>query len=56
MPEPHIKLKRVYQPAFTEPLAEGSEFWVMDRHEGWLLIQVSGAQEGWVPAADVVVF
>lgn len=45
-----------YQPAFTKPLGEGTEFQVVDRRGDWLLIQLPSGPEGWIPSADAVTF
>lgn len=45
-----------YEPAFTQPLSEGTEFQVVERRGRWLLIRLPGAQEGWVTQTDVVTF
>ena len=43
-----------YQPAFTDPLNEATEFVVIDHRSGWVLARFSGAQEGWLPEKDIV--
>ena len=45
-----------YEAAFTEPLAEATEFQVVERRGGWILIRLAAAQEGWVEQDDVVTF
>ena len=45
-----------YEPAFTAPFAEGTEFLVVERRGDWLRVQLAGSQEGWLKAADVVVY
>jgi tetratricopeptide (TPR) repeat protein len=45
-----------YEPAFTQPLSEGTEFQVLERRAAWLLIRLPGAKEGWVPAERTVVY
>jgi hypothetical protein len=45
-----------YAPAFTQPLREGTEFLVSEHRDDWLLIQLPGDQEGWVPREDVVLY
>jgi hypothetical protein len=45
-----------YEPAFTEPLAEGTEFRLVDRRGDWLLARMPGGQEGWVPEDSVVLY
>ncbi len=37
-----------YEPAFTEPIGEGTEFRVLKRRGKWLLIRLAGNQEGWI--------
>lgn len=38
-----------YDPAFTAPLKEGTEFQVVERRGAWLQIQLPGGQRGWLP-------
>lgn len=45
-----------YEPAFTEPLAEGAEFTVLDRRGAWLLIRLATGFEGWVKEEEAVVY
>lgn len=47
-----------YQPAFTEPLVEGTEFTVVDRRGSWLLIRLlgDGAREGWIEDKSAAVY
>ncbi|HLA85445.1 MAG TPA: tetratricopeptide repeat protein [Thermoguttaceae bacterium] len=47
-----------YQPAFTNPLVEGTEFTVVDRRGNWLLIRLpgDGAHEGWIESRSAVVY
>ena len=45
-----------YQPAFTKPLDEGTEFQVLEQRSGWIQLRLDGAQVGWVPSKDVVVY
>ncbi|MBP85101.1 MAG: hypothetical protein CMJ64_00015 [Planctomycetaceae bacterium] len=45
-----------YEAAFTEPLAEATEFVVSDQRNGWVLVRLTGAQEGWVRADAVVIY
>jgi len=42
-----------FAPAFTEPLPEGTEFTVLDRRDGWLLIRLPNGPEGWVATPSV---
>jgi tetratricopeptide (TPR) repeat protein len=45
-----------YAPAFTKPLAEGTEFTVVDERGGWLLVQLADGPQGWIPSRDAVIF
>jgi len=45
-----------YQPAFTKPLAEGTDFLVLEQRRGWLLGRFGDSQEGWVPQSRSVVY
>jgi len=45
-----------YEPAFTEPLTEGVEFRRVEFRGGWLLVRLSGNEEGWVREDDVVLY
>jgi tetratricopeptide (TPR) repeat protein len=45
-----------YDPAFTEPLKEGTEFRVLERRGTWLQIQLPNGIAGWVPQAAVTTF
>ena len=45
-----------YQPAFTQPLADGAEFTVLDSHGDWLFIRLPGNQEGWIKKDAAVVY
>jgi len=47
-----------YQPAFTDPLVEGTEFTVVDRRGDWLLIRLpgDGIREGWIESNAAVVY
>ena len=45
-----------YQPAFTKPLDEGTEFQVLDQRNGWTHMRLEGSQDGWVPSKDVTVY
>jgi len=47
-----------YQPAFTDPLVEGTEFSVVDRRGNWLLIRLpgDGNREGWIEQNTAVVY
>jgi hypothetical protein len=45
-----------YQPAFTEPLTEGTEFDLVERRGEWSLIRVPGGGEGWVEDETIVLY
>lgn len=45
-----------YQPAFTKPLEDGTEFSVCERRGDWLLIRLPGNQEGWIKDSAAVVY
>ena len=45
-----------YEPAFTEPLKEGTEFTLESRRGDWLLVRIAGNQEGWLPERSVVLY
>ncbi len=45
-----------YEQAFTVPLAEGTEFELLERRDDWLLIHVSQAGKGWIPAYSAAVY
>lgn len=45
-----------YQPAFTKPLDEGTEFQVLDQRNGWTHLRLGGEQDGWVPSKAVTVY
>lgn len=45
-----------YEPAFNQPLTDGTEFVVKSQQAGWVQIQVTGAGEGWVPERDCVIY
>lgn len=45
-----------YQPAFTDPLGAGTEFVVLEQRNNWVRVRLDGAEDGWVPRADVVVY
>jgi hypothetical protein len=47
---------RGYEPAFTEPLAEGDEFRLVERRGDWLLIRMPGGPEGWVDKDAVATY
>ncbi len=43
-----------YEPAFTEPLTEGTEFRLVEDRGDWVLIRLAGGEEGWVQREEVV--
>ena len=45
-----------YEPAFTEPLAEGAEFRLVERRGSWLLVRLPGGQEGWLESEAVALY
>ena len=45
-----------YEPAFTEPLTEGSEFRLIERRGAWSLIRLPGGEEGWVEDETIVLY
>jgi hypothetical protein len=45
-----------YEPALTAPLSEGTEFLVLERRGGWLLVRLAGGQEGWLPEKAAVLY
>ena len=45
-----------YAEAFTKPLPEGAEFLLQERRGDWILIELPGAQEGWIQAVNAVVY
>ena len=44
------------EPAFTEALAEGTEFQLVGRRNAWLLIRIAAGKEGWVEEETVVLY
>ena len=45
-----------YAPAFTKALPEGSEFRSLEGRGDWVLIELPGAQQGWIRMDNVVVY
>ena len=45
-----------YEPAFTKPLTEATEFELIEQRDTWLHIRLSGSQEGWIPRQSAVLF
>lgn len=45
-----------YAPALNKPLPEGSEFRLLESRDDWIMIELPGAHQGWVPTAATVVY
>ena len=45
-----------YDPAFTEPIAQRTEFTVRDKRGQWILAEFTGGESGWIPTSDAVVY
>lgn len=45
-----------YEPAFTKPLIEGTEFTVIQKQNDWLNIQIAGSGEGWISKNECVTY
>lgn len=45
-----------YEPAFTQPLAEGTEFTVLQEQNEWLNIQIADSGEGWISKSECVTY
>jgi hypothetical protein len=45
-----------YEPAFTQPLSEGTEFRVVEVRSGWLNARISEDQTGWIRQRDAQLF
>ncbi len=45
-----------YQPAFTAPLEEGTEFVVLERRGSWLRLRLPNGLEGWIEETAAVVY
>ena len=45
-----------YQPAFTQPLAEATEFTLLERRSDWLHVRLSTGQAGWIPIRSAGVY
>ena len=41
-----------FEPAFTEPLLEGAEFWILERRGDWIRVRVGGDLDGWIPLSS----
>lgn len=46
---------RSFEPAFSDPLVDGTELIVLERRDDWLRVRVGSELEGWLPADEVVV-
>jgi tetratricopeptide (TPR) repeat protein len=45
-----------YEPSFTDTLAEGKEFEILDERSGWYLVRIPEGPEGWIPAQDATTY
>jgi tetratricopeptide (TPR) repeat protein len=45
-----------YEPALSAALPEGTEFELLGRRGGWLLVRMAGGQEGWLPEEAVALY
>ena len=45
-----------YEPALSAPVAEGTEFRLLDARGDWLWIRLAGGQEGWIDRAGAVLY
>jgi len=45
-----------FQPAFTHPLTEGTEFRLIERRDQWLLIRLSGSRDAWIDGQVAVIY
>jgi tetratricopeptide (TPR) repeat protein len=45
-----------YEPAFTEPLTEGTEFRLIERRGAWSLVRLPAGEEGWVENEAIVLY
>ena len=45
-----------YEPAFTEPLPQGTEFIVIDQRTEWLHVQLQDALSAWIPQRSATVY
>jgi hypothetical protein len=43
---------RTYQPSFTEPLREGTEFQLLEKREGWYHIELANGKRCWIPSSS----
>lgn len=47
---------QTYEPAFTQPLAEGTEFTVIQEQNDWLNIQIADSGEAWISKTECVTY
>lgn len=45
-----------YQPAFNQPLSEGTEFRLLEDRGEWVLVRLAERREGWLPREAIVTF
>ena len=45
-----------YEPAFTQPLVDGTEFVVLDTQNDWYQIQIRDTATGWIPARSATTY
>jgi uncharacterized membrane protein YphA (DoxX/SURF4 family) len=45
-----------YEPAFTEPLKEGTEFELLEQRGGWVSIRLPGGEECWIEASSAELY
>ncbi|MBI4566196.1 MAG: hypothetical protein HY716_16040 [Planctomycetes bacterium] len=45
-----------FDPAFTEPLGEGTEFTVLEERAGWIHLRLPNGLTGWVPKEKAVTY
>ena len=45
-----------YQPAFTQPLTEGTEFELVEQRGSWMLIRLASGEDAWVPVVSGEVY
>lgn len=45
-----------YEPAFNQPLTEGTEGIVLQHHNSWVNINIAGIGTGWIPSRDCVTY
>ena len=47
---------QTYEPAFTQPLTEGTEFSVIQEQNDWLNIQIADSGEAWISRTECVTY